>query len=169
MNAALLDAFQLVHALLIFLNQTIYVVLELTNFCELGVESHLQFWIRFVEVLFSTLLRRIRSYRHHLDIKTPAFWKFSLFAENNPRTARVWTIIPRCFLELPVILKNNLNLSIVTNFYRTLVRFTDFLCVGLAYKWSDLVGAKLEADRFLLFDWWVDWLGLFLSPLRFLG
>jgi hypothetical protein len=171
LDAALLYALKLVHALLVFLNQTIYVVLKLTDFSKLCVETHLKFWIRFVEVLFAILLRHIRPYWHHLDVKTPWVRKFSLFAENNSRTARVRIVIPRCFLEFPIILKNNLNLSIVANFYRTLIRFADFFCVRLSDKRSYLVRTKLEADCFLLFDlfWWVNWLGLFLAPPRFLS
>lgn len=64
--AVLLYAFQLVHALLIFLDQTINVVLELTDFCEFGVETRLKFGVCFAEVLF-TVLDYLWLYGHHLD------------------------------------------------------------------------------------------------------
>lgn len=128
LDATLLYAFQLIHALLILLNQTVNVTLKLPDFCELCVETHLKFWVCLVEILL-TVLCNYRLYRHHLDVESPCFRKVSLFAENDSWACDIIirAMHSGCLLKFSIVLKYNLNLPKVTHFNWTLIRLADLV------------------------------------------
>ena len=125
LNTTLLYALELVHALLVILDQRVYVTLELADFGKFAIEPHLEFGIGLTENFLTILLDNWPN-RHHIELKGLGLILLTHLSEDNTWRGEIVHGTRSC-LPLIIVFHNDLSLAKVTHLDGALVWLSNFV------------------------------------------